>query len=299
MRYPEDQLILSASHGQRIRCGGGETPQPVLYNGANCMTRESDSNPRSHLVLSQSPAMSALASVVTVGVGVASHLAYFKHGEHHHAVFRYIQAVIAVYVLTALTRTRLEGVSLGLALASTTTFVVLYFTGLFTSLLVWRIFFNPLNKIPGPFRARITKFHSSFLQGKLDRHHWLKQYHEKYGKFVRIGPNDISVIDTRGISVISSSQSKCYKSPWYESGDPSLRSLQTTRDRADHERRRRVWVPAFSDKALREYEVRIQQYNDLLLDQIEARIGSYRSLPYHAKPLPTYSRPAHGYVFVV
>ena len=35
-----------------------------------------------------------------------------------------------------------------------------------------------------------------------------------------------------------------------------------------HDRRRRIWAPAFSDKALRGYENRVQGLNDLLISRI-------------------------------
>jgi cytochrome P450 len=49
--------------------------------------------------------------------------------------------------------------------------------------------------------------------------------------------------------------------------------MHTTRDKAIHDRRRRIWSPAFSDKALRGYENRVQKYNDLLIKQISAFSG--------------------------
>jgi hypothetical protein len=44
--------------------------------------------------------------------------------------------------------------------------------------------------------------------------------------------------------------------------------MHTTRDRPLHDRRRRVWAPAFSDKALREYEPKIKYFNNKLVERI-------------------------------
>ncbi|KAL8918691.1 MAG: hypothetical protein Q9172_005320 [Xanthocarpia lactea] len=49
-----------------------------------------------------------------------------------------------------------------------------------------------------------------------------------------------------------------------------LVSLETTRNRAEHDQRRRVWSGAFSDKALRGYETRMLKYRRKLLSQIDA-----------------------------
>ena len=76
------------------------------------------------------------------------------------------------------------------------------------------------------------------------------------------------MIDPDGVSVVSAPNSKCTKAQWY-SQDAPLTSMHTTRDRGMHDRRRKVWAPAFSDRALRGYEVRIQRYNDLLLAKLQ------------------------------
>lgn len=44
--------------------------------------------------------------------------------------------------------------------------------------------------------------------------------------------------------------------------------MHTTRNKALHDRRRRVWAPGFSDKALRQYEHKVQFFNDKLVERI-------------------------------
>lgn len=51
--------------------------------------------------------------------------------------------------------------------------------------------------------------------------------------------------------------------------------MHTTRDKGLHDRRRRVWAPAFSDKALRGYEGRIKGYNDLPIEKIKVFSGKF------------------------
>ena len=46
--------------------------------------------------------------------------------------------------------------------------------------------------------------------------------------------------------------------------------MHTSRVRADHDKRRRVWSPAFADKALRGYEERMRPYGEQLLAQLRA-----------------------------
>lgn len=115
----------------------------------------------------------------------------------------------------------------------------------------------------------------------------LQEKHKKWGNFVRIGPNTLSVADPDVVRVALSGQSKCTKGPWYSIEHPvsSMLCIQTcsnrlqhysmhsTRSRADHDARRRVWSGAFSDKALRGYEERVQKYNKILIEQINSFSG--------------------------
>ena len=100
-----------------------------------------------------------------------------------------------------------------------------------------------------------------------DAHLKFLEAHKKHGDFLRIGPNDLSVVDVKAVEVISAQNSKCTKGPWYDQDYPRS-SLHTTRDRGLHDRRRRIWAPAFSDKALRGYEARVQNLNDLLISKL-------------------------------
>jgi cytochrome P450 len=87
---------------------------------------------------------------------------------------------------------------------------------------------------------------------------------------VRLGPNDISLTDPAAVAVISSTNTKCSKAPWYANDTP-LTSMHTTRDRQQHDRRRKVWSPAFSPAALRGYEGRVQRYNEQLIEGLASR----------------------------
>jgi tryprostatin B 6-hydroxylase len=141
------------------------------------------------------------------------------------------------------------------------------------SLLLFRLFFNPLNKFPGPFWARISSLHLSIKVGrKFNAHTYLQQLHEKYGRVVRIGPNDLSITDADAVQIVSSARSKCTKAIWYAQSDP-ITSLHVTRSPAEHTQRRRIWSQAFSDAALRGYETRVQKYNDLLIQALKDSNG--------------------------
>jgi len=216
--------------------------------------------------------MASLFPFAAVVAGVGSHLFFFKTGERHLNPLRYVQAFLLAFTVLAVAQWHYSGIPVRVALAATTKLAGLYLAGLYSSLIVYRLFFNPLNKFPGPYTARLSKFDHAFRNAKLNGHHQLHEMHRKHGRFVRIGPNDLSVTDPDAVQVILGPQSRCTKAQWYSQESP-LSSMHTTRDRALHDRRRRVWSPAFSDKALRGYENRIQKYNVLLIKQIEAFSG--------------------------
>lgn len=83
--------------------------------------------------------------------------------------------------------------------------------------------------------------------------------HEDYGDFVRIESNNLSIIHPLPVNAIYRLGSKCRKSDWYSLSQPMV-SVQTTRHEAVHDKRRRIWSNAFSDKALRVYQYRIMVY---------------------------------------
>ncbi|OAG40198.1 hypothetical protein AYO21_05481 [Fonsecaea monophora] len=208
-----------------------------------------------------------------VSAGVATHLFFFKVGERCLYPTRYLQAFLLGCIVASVARSHYGNIPTTEAIAFTAKYASLYLAGIYTSLIVYRLFFNPLNKIPGPFWARLSRFDLAFrVASKRNTYQHLLAMHQKYGKFVRLDPNGISVAHPDGVEVINGVKSKCTKSAWYGQDLPFI-SMHTCRDRAQHDRRRRIWSPAFSDKALRGYENRVQKYNDLLLRKVEESKG--------------------------
>lgn len=60
---------------------------------------------------------------------------------------------------------------------------------LWTNILIYRAFFHPLRKFPGPFGAKLSKFWSlnKAMRSGLRYYQVVDQLHEKYGDFVRTG----------------------------------------------------------------------------------------------------------------
>ena len=227
--------------------------------------------------------MASMEALSALAVGSVAFWTFFHRGEHFMYPVRYIQLTIITTLASTVFFTSSADVSFREALAASVRLACIFLTGVYANCVVYRLFLNPVNKIPGPYFARLTKFNHVFQNKKFNAHQKLLEMHQKYGKFVRIGPNDISVTDADGTEVLSGAKSKCTKGPWYDQDSP-MTSLHTTRDRALHDRRRRVWAPAFSDKALRGYEIRVQNLNDLLLSKLAESKGSlFEDESYHLR----------------
>lgn len=105
------------------------------------------------------------------------------------------------------------------------------------------------------------------MAGKADLYKQMVKLHNQYGDFVRVGSSDLSILHPDAVTAIYGLGSKCTKSDWYDGDTPRL-SMHTTRSKALHDRRRRVWSPAFSDRALRGYEERIKTHGNELVRQL-------------------------------
>jgi tryprostatin B 6-hydroxylase len=100
-----------------------------------------------------------------------------------------------------------------------------------------------------------------------NQHIKLLELHNKYGPFIRIGSNDISVIHPKALEIVYGPSSRCFKGPQYDMSHPEV-SLQLMRDPVQHHARRRVWSGAFSEKLLRGYEERIRGYREELVSRL-------------------------------
>ncbi|KAL1990145.1 hypothetical protein VTN49DRAFT_5984 [Thermomyces lanuginosus] len=137
-------------------------------------------------------------------------------------------------------------------------------------LILYRGFFHPLRKFPGPFGARLSAFWMSWQLINKPALEGLQELHKQYGPIVRVGPSDLSIALPRAVSAVYGPKSSCTKNSFYDLTAP-VRSLHSHRIRAVHDRRKRVWSSAFSDKALRGYEMRIRVHRQKLFQALNAR----------------------------
>ncbi|KAM0261045.1 hypothetical protein ACHAQJ_002484 [Trichoderma viride] len=195
-----------------------------------------------------------LLSIASASGGVLSHLLYFIHGH------KAIQApkIVAFYLIaTCILWTRciyIQGAPQGAFIAGAIS--ASYFLGLFTSIVIYRLFFHRLRRFPGPFAAKITKLYGPYIA--LDGKPHVKQLDlfEKYGNIVRIAPNEVMVSSIDALQKVHLAGTRCSKrSTPYEVIDYKGHSnLDTILNREEHRWRRQVWDKAFNTKALESYE---------------------------------------------
>jgi tryprostatin B 6-hydroxylase len=203
--------------------------------------------------------------------GAVCYVGYFNRGEHHLHGVAYLQVhTVAFLGLTALLY-RL-GFRLVEAILQTCVYDGLFLAGLFTSLLVYRAFLNPLNVFPGPWTARITSFDMTFRIRKGQMYKTLLELHRQHGNFVRIGTSELSITHRHAVQEIFGADSVCQKSPWYDISRPQD-SLLLRRTYEGHAELRSIWSHAFSIKAMRGYEDRTHTYRNKLIAGLDAHAG--------------------------
>ncbi|KAH8703479.1 L-ornithine-N5-monooxygenase [Talaromyces proteolyticus] len=204
--------------------------------------------------------------------GVLCHVTYFSRGEHHLFAVRYVQLFFVAFLFILSIFMYGQADAFLPALNKVAWIALSYVSGLYSSVVFYRLLLHPLNKFPGSLGARITSFWLSWRVRHGDTFRQLKSLHDLYGPFVRIGPNNLSIAHPKAVNIIYGSGSKCSKAPWYDLTKPMV-SLQTFREKSLHDERRRVWSTAFSDKALRGYEQRLRGYRNKLVDHLSTLDG--------------------------
>lgn len=190
-----------------------------------------------------------LPALAAAAAGILSHNLYFIRGEHHMSAVRLAQLFFLAPAALTLGLNRFGDLSFFNATITTFVLTFSYLISLWTSMLIYRVFFHRLRSFPGPPGAKFTKFWHVFQIGKCDNYKKLDKWHSKYGDYVRTGPMELSIIDPDAVDAVMGARSSCTKSAWYDMGDP-LVSLHQCRDRATHDKRRRTWDRGFSMKGL-------------------------------------------------
>ncbi|KAK1573706.1 cytochrome P450 [Colletotrichum navitas] len=127
---------------------------------------------------------------------------------------------------------------------------VIYVAGI----VVYRLFFHPLAKYPGPLVAKITDGYQLYHAWNGDRHLDFYKLHNKYGKIVRFGPNSLSFNSAASLKDIYGFRTNVRKAEFYNAFVHPAPNTHNARDKDVHARKRRVLAHGFSDSAMKEME---------------------------------------------
>ncbi|GAA5875305.1 hypothetical protein JCM3774_005774 [Rhodotorula dairenensis] len=112
-----------------------------------------------------------------------------------------------------------------------------------------------LRKYNGPVAAKFTRLWLALQTRRGNRYEKVHEQHAKYGKFVRIGPKEISINDPAALPVVYAHGNGSIKHDFYDAFVASKnRGLFNTRDRAEHTRKRKIVSHTFAPKSVREFE---------------------------------------------
>lgn len=126
------------------------------------------------------------ACVAAATTGVLAHVLYFIRGYHDSQALRIFVVHVSVYTAICVRSiSSQDGAAHGL-FASSAVFAA-YLAALFTSMAVYRVFFHPLRRFPGPLAAKVSKFYALYNARNGQMHLEQNKLFNKYGSIVRIG----------------------------------------------------------------------------------------------------------------
>ncbi|KAF2024039.1 cytochrome P450 [Setomelanomma holmii] len=143
---------------------------------------------------------------------------------------------------------------------------------------VQRIYFHPLSKFPGPKLRAATRIPSHIETWAGNKHHNSAALHRKYGHVVRVNHDELSWTHPDAWKDIyghgtKGTQGHVPQKDWRRygqtiNGSPSL----IIAPEPDHGRQRKIFTPAFSDRALKQQEPLFLKYTDQLVSKLKASI---------------------------
>ncbi|KAI4156984.1 MAG: hypothetical protein L6R39_000847 [Caloplaca ligustica] len=196
----------------------------------------------------------------------------------------FLIAVLTCLLLESLARLNKSSCCSGIAV------LFVYLGGLFSSVIIYRLFFNGLKRFPGSWWARISKFWHFYHVLDAKKCLLLEELRLSYGDIVRTGewnvmstwtthlsdtgtgPNEITIYCPEALTPVHAYGLQCKKSAWYDMLTP-FTAMNTTRSKTEHDKRRRAYESGLSVKAVQGYHNRVQRLAKDLSSAIEHSTG--------------------------
>ncbi|KAM0695713.1 hypothetical protein Q7P36_004195 [Cladosporium allicinum] len=124
-----------------------------------------------------------------------------------------------------------------------------------------------IQDVPGPFFAKFTNLWYLYECRLCRRYMTVHNAHAKYGKLVRVQPNQVSIADPDAIPIVYGHGTGFLKADYYDAFVSIQRGLFNTRDRAEHTRKRKTISHTFSTKSIGQFEQYMHHNLEMLATQ--------------------------------
>ncbi|KAF8760091.1 Cytochrome P450 monooxygenase [Rhizoctonia solani] len=114
--------------------------------------------------------------------------------------------------------------------------------------------------IKGPWLNALSDAWLAHAAAQGDRSERVHEMHKKYGKFVRLAPNHISIADPEALQIVYAHGNGTLKTEFYDAFVSIRRGLFNTRDRAEHTRKRKLVSHVFSQQNVLAFEPHIRRH---------------------------------------
>jgi hypothetical protein len=129
-----------------------------------------------------------VAIALSLLAGVVSHHLLFRPVEIDGYAWQLFFTYLIAFSVLIFGHVCLSGYSAIMALARVSLIVTAYNAGAVTSIIIYRAFFHPLNRFPGPFWAKISRFYAMNNAAKqVQAYKDIQNLHNEYGDIVRVG----------------------------------------------------------------------------------------------------------------
>ncbi|KAI1338210.1 cytochrome P450 [Xylariaceae sp. FL0016] len=138
--------------------------------------------------------------------------------------------------------------------------------------IIYQRYFHPLAEYPGPFLASLTDLWQVYQFLSLDQPYHLTKLHERYGPFVRYGPDKLSITAEEVVPLVYQKGGRMMpKTEFYDAYGAKIPNVFGMRDEAAHSTRRRLMAHSFSITSVKGME----QYLDANIKIMRDKITKY------------------------
>ncbi|KAF4618517.1 hypothetical protein D9613_010014 [Agrocybe pediades] len=148
-----------------------------------------------------------------------------------------------------------------------TTIFLLVTTFILVHALPYLIDPHGIRRFPGPLIAKFSDIWLGVVCKNGHRSEIVHEMHKKYGPFVRLAPNHVSIAEPDALQIVYAHGNGALKSNFYDAFVSIRRGIFNTRDRNEHARKRKIVSHIFSQKSVIEFEPQVRLYVGMLLKQ--------------------------------